>query len=117
MDFDIDFVGPIVRAPEGGFLVTSNQGIPFTSAFGNSWKRNPRSDIGCYQSDDQRLLMQDRAEMSRVIDPDREERFRLPAGWTDCQLAPAATVIAAVCSNSSSPVMTVAWKGMELSRV
>ena len=114
VDFDLDFVGQIVRAPEGGFLVTSNQGMTYTSALGTSWKRNPRSDIGYYAVTTNGCWSTVGTETSlssiRVAKSDSNCPSELTKLWFFIRLP----VIAAVCSIGSPPVLRVNWEGMEI---
>ena len=119
IDLQFNVNGPVVAAPEGGFVVGTG-GAAFTSAFGVNWAPNSRVyDASSYQ-DWGEGIMGLRWELgSQIIElkeQDGELVIRLPPEMGLCFVEGSNGLLAAACAEPPAPrPQAVGWNGFELS--
>ncbi|HJQ94998.1 MAG TPA: hypothetical protein VJ935_04725 [Acidimicrobiia bacterium] len=107
--------GSIVAAPEGGFLVGTG-GVPFTSAYGISWKPNPRAyESLSYEQWGEGILGFSNVATIDLISAGEELSVQLPSEMAACSIEGSNGLLAAACSISAEPALDqVTWNGLEL---
>jgi hypothetical protein len=115
VEVSFNFSGSIVAAPEGGFLVGTG-GVPFTSAYGVSWRPNPKAyeSLSYEQWDEGILGFSNRATID-LISAGEELSVQLPSEMASCSIEGSNGLLAAACSISAEPALDqVTWNGLEL---
>jgi hypothetical protein len=119
IDIHFNVSGPVVAAPEGGFVVGTG-GTAFTSAYGVNWAPNPRIYEATSYRDWGEGIMGLRfglgSQIIDLIDEGEKLSVRLPPEMGQCSVAGSNGLLAAACEEPPAPrPRAVMWNGFELS--
>ena len=90
----------VIRAPQGGFMVSSDDGDVLTSAYGAIWQRNGAIEPGFYSSWGHRVIgvATEAADPSLlVIDADNSQVIQLPDELAGCEVQGGPRDLVAFC--------------------
>lgn len=94
----------IVRAPEGGLMLSTPEGAVLTSAFGVNWSRTQAIDRGFYTQWRDRVVgtySRSGQPQMRVIGAEDIELIELPMALDGCPIHGGLTGLLAICPNPS----------------
>jgi hypothetical protein len=115
IDIPFNLSGSVVSAPSGGFLAGTG-GVTFTSAYGVSWKPNPRAFSALtYESWGDGIVGLSLPRTIDVINAAGELSVQLPPEMTTCSIGGSNDLLAAACpSPPPAPPQSVRWNGFEV---
>lgn len=90
----------VIRAPQGGFMVSADDGDVLTSAYGVIWRRNGAIEPGFYSSWGHRVIgvATEAEEPSlQVIDADNSQVIQLPDELAGCEVQGGPRDLLAIC--------------------